>query len=285
MPALAWLTCKAFIEKLPQKEQTRLAEFLPEKEQKQLASLRFAQPDWIDRKVRIENALDLVHPSWILQVVYPAHSIQEIGFILAALDQRQASALKAQLPYPHPLPALTPLGKRYLRNDLLQKIPGIEDLVPLEALPESSLNILTTLSFKELLQLVFFLGLKELAQYLKLIIDKNRRKAIQTALSADEWAMLEQLSTKKEPLAPNRGTFDTWTGQPAQLRLLIEQRGINRLAKALFGEHDSLLWYVLHILDTARANFLHKLCTVSPSQATHDFLKAQVVDSVQALKR
>src|SRR5262249_1530422 len=145
--------------------------------------------------------------------------------------------------------------------------------------------ILAASAFKDLLQLIFFLGLKELAQYLKLTIDKNRRMAIQSALSPEEWQMLEQLSIKKEPLAASKGVFDAWTGESEKLRLLIEQRGINRLAKALFGEHASLLWYVMHILDTARANFLHKLCTESPSKATHDFLKAQVVDTTQSLKQ
>jgi hypothetical protein len=284
MSALAWLTCKAFIEKQSPQEQKRLMEFLPPKERKQLQALRFANPGWEDSDVRIESALDLVHPSWILPLLHPTLTMQEIGFILASLAPHQASALKSQLHYMRPLPSLTPLGKSYLRNDLLQKIPGADDLIPMKALPESPLNILASFSFMDLLKLIFSLGLKDLSQYLKLVIDKNKRKNIEAALSPEEWKSLEHLSMKKDPLAGGKEIFDTWTGEPEKLRILIEQRGINRLAKALFGEHPALLWYVMHILDSARANFLYKLCSESPSKATHDFLKEQIVETAQTFK-
>jgi len=284
MSALAWLTCKAFIEQQSPQEQKRLLEFLPQKERKQLQSLRFAQPGWEDKPVRIEDALDIIHPSWILPLLHPTLTMQEVGFILASLAPHQASVLKSQLHYMRPLPSLTPLGKSYLRNDLLQKVPGAEDLVPINALPESTLNVLTNQSFMSLLKLIFSLGLKDLSQYLKLVIDKNKRKGIEAALSPEEWQALENLSMKKDPVAGGKEIFDAWTGEPEKLRLLIEQRGINRLAKALFGEHVALLWYVMHILDTARANFLHKLCSESPSKATHDFLKTQIIETLQTLK-
>jgi hypothetical protein len=282
MSSLAWLTCKAFLDTRPAQEQKRLAEFLPPSKRKQLQSLRFANPDWLASDLQIEDALDLIHPSWILPLLHPGLTPPEIGFVLASLGATQASFLKSKLHYVRPLPSLTPTGRSYLRNDLLQKIPGYEDLAPMQALPESTLNMLAKLSFNDLLKLIFSLGLKDLSQYLKVIIDKNKRKAIEGALSAEEWQMLEQLSMKKDPLASGKEVFDAWNLEPEKLRLLIEQRGINRLAKALFGEHPSLHWYVLHILDTARANFLHKVCTESP-KATNEFLKAQIVETAQGL--
>lgn len=278
--ALAWLTCKAFLDKRPPQEQKRLAEFLPPSKRKQLQSFRFANPDWTDASLQIEDALDLVHPSWILPLLHPGLTPPELGFVLASLSSPQASFLKSKLHYVRPLPSLTPTGRSYLRNDLLQRIPGYDDLAPMQALPESTLNMLAKLSFNELLKLIFSLGLKDLSQYLRVIIDKNKRKAIEGALSAEEWQLLEQMSLKKDPLASGKEVFDAWNLESEKLRLLIEQRGINRLAKALFGEHPSLHWYVMHILDTARANFLHKVCVACP-KATHELLKAQIIETAQ----
>lgn len=284
MAVLTWLTCKAFIEKQAPQEQQRLFEFLPPKQHQQLPALRFANKNWENSEVHIENALDSVHPSWILPLLHPSLTMQEVGFILASLAPEQTNALRSQLHYIRPLPSLTSLGRSYLRNDLLQKIPAAEDIVPLKALPESALNVLATFSFADLLKLIFSLGLKDLSQYLKLVIDKNKRKNIESAFSHEEQQKLEQLSMKKDPLAGGKEIFDTWTGEPEKLRRLVEQRGINRLAKALFGEHPALLWYIMHILDVARANFLHKLCTASPSKATHDFLKEQIIETLQISK-
>ncbi len=284
MSSFAWLTCKAFIERQTPERQKRLVNYLPKSQRETLTSLRFSSNQWIDKPIHIDEALDTVHPSWILPHIQTS-TPQELGFLLAALKSHQASALKTQLRFLRPLPTLTPLGKAYLRDDLLKKIVGTETVIPLNALMESPLNALATISFKDLIQLDFLLGLKDLSQYLKIVIDKTKLRNLEAALTPNEWRTAQQYSSKKDPLAGGRESFDAWDGNPEKLRSIIEQRGINRLAKALYGEHPSLLWYVTHIFDMQRASFFQKLCTEIPTKTTHDFLREQVLETLNTLHK
>jgi hypothetical protein len=172
------------------------------------------------------------------------------------------------------------LGKTYLRTVLLKAIPEVALAIPLQALPQSSFQALASFSFRDLVRLSFSLGLRDLSQYSRQVIDKAKLKNIEQALSHEELQTVQHLSLKKDPLAMGRQGFDTWDGRPEKLRIMIEQRGINRLAKALFGEHPSLLWYIAHIFDTARAAFFQKVCTESPSEATQRILQEQVIEAL-----
>jgi len=276
---LAGLACKAFLERQPPQRQKRLASFLPKVEQVQMEAIQFAHSDWIDFSFRLDEALDTVHPSWIIPQLQACTSL-ELGCFLASLHSNQAKSIKSFLHYLRPLPMLTSLGKTYLRTDLLTKISGIENIIPLRALPASRFNPLASFAFRDLVRLGFLLGLKDLGHYLRQVIDKAKIKSIEQALSAEEWQTVQQLSLKKDPLVAGRQGFSTWDGRPEKLRMLVEQRGINRLAKALFGEHPSLLWYVTHIFDVPRASFFETVCTENPSEATRDLVQEQVLEAV-----
>ncbi len=281
MSPLAFLTCKAFLEKQSPQRRKRLASFLPRTDQAKMEALRFDHPDWINSGVKIDPVLDKVHPSWILPQLQTRTPF-EIGCLLSSLQPDQAASIKSTLHYMRPFPHLTALGKAYLRSDLLQKIPGIENVIPLPALPHSRFNPLASFSFRDLVRLSFLLGLKDLSQYFRQIIDKAKLKTIEQALSPEDWQTVRQLSTKKDPLSSGKQGFDTWDGRPEKLRMLVEQLGINRLAKALYNEHPSLLWYVMHNLDMPRAAFFHKVCTQSPSEATQLLVQEQVFEALKS---
>lgn len=281
----ARLACKAFLERQSPQRQSRLVRFLPREELSQMEAIDFAHPDWVDSPIKIDDALDLVHPSWLLAFLQTCPPF-ELGCFLASLQPQQANALKSQLRYLRPLPPLTPLGKAYLRAALLKKIPLVEQAIPLQALPQSSFLPLASFSFRDLVRLSFSLGLRDLSQYFRQVIDKAKLKNIEQALSQEERQIVQQLSLKKDPLSMGRQGFDAWDGHPEKLRMMIEQRGINRLAKALFSEHSSLLWYITHIFDTARGAFFQKVCTESPTEATHLILQEQIFETLNSfLKR
>jgi hypothetical protein len=64
---------------------------------------------------------------------------------------------------------------------------------------------------------------------------------------------------------------------PQQFRLLIEQYGINRLAKALYGEHPSLLWHLSLHLDPQRASYFSKVCTPLSKPELQESLQSQIL--------
>ena len=64
----------------------------------------------------------------------------------------------------------------------------------------------------------------------------------------------------------------------------LEQRGINRLAKALYKEEPSLAWYIAHRLDADRGALLMKLCTPLDHPRAAILLSEQVTDLIQSIK-
>lgn len=282
MPALTWLTCKAFIERQPSEKQKRLLSFLPVEERELLSSLSPQSKNWVERPVHLEDALDIVHPSWILQLLQSCSS-QELGFYLAALQSHQASVLKTHLHYMRPLPPLSPIGRTFLRGDLLKKIAGKDDILPIDVLPDSPMIVLAKLSFRDMIRLIYLLGLRDLGHFLRIVIDKTMLKNLENALSALDWQTAQRFAAKKDPLAAGRGGFEAWKGEPDKLRILIEQRGINRLAKALFGEHPAIIWYATHIMDAQRATFFSKLCVEVASSEVQDLLRDQVLDTLKMI--
>ncbi|MBS3904859.1 MAG: hypothetical protein KGZ39_06000 [Simkania sp.] len=282
MSALAQLTCKAFLGRQSPIEQQRLLSFLSTTERQQLLTLETETSSWIDEPPKMETTLDRIHSSWIAPYLQSLSS-QEIGLYLASLQPSQATVLKAPLHYMRPLPPLSSLGKMFLRTDLLTKVIGDTDLLPIDTLPSSQLLPLLQLSFRDIVHLAYLLGLRDLGHYLRLIIDKTILKNVEKVLSSADWQIAHRFATKKDPLAAGRGSFASWQGEPEKLRNFIEQRGINRLAKALFGEHPSFIWYITHLLDVQRARFFNKLCIDVSSQETQNLLKEQVLETINMM--
>lgn len=75
-----------------------------------------------------------------------------------------------------------------------------------------------------------------------------------------------------------------WKKDKAVLRSMLLQRGINRLAKALYGRHPSLLWHFAHRLDVEKGELLMKLCTSLDHPKASDLLATQVLELVNAFK-
>jgi hypothetical protein len=263
MSIFPWFTCKAFIDEEEPKKQKRLLELLPAEVRERVTALRFENPGWQRIAFQEEDLLHIIHPSWMLEGIR-GRSVGEMASLVGLLSLKQQETLSDALPDMGDGIRLTSLGRIYCRRHLLKSIPDIYECVPREAL-----------------HLSFNLGLREFSQYVKLVIDKQKRKEIAAAFSQEEWQRLEQSIMKRDPLKVERSIFDAWSGNKDSLRLLIERRGLNRLAKALFGEDPALFWYVTHILDTEKAQFLYKLRTVGGSKAIHDLLKQQILEILQ----
>ena len=174
---------------------------------------------------------------------------------------KKRSELKKILLFSNHFPALTIQAKSFLQEHLYSKIKEEEDLLPMECLPDHPLNFLLDLESEQILHLINLLGLYDVAFDLRHIIETAKIKQIYAALTQKEREFLQSLMQQKEPIAFKRMGLDKWDGSVSNLKSLINQRGLNRLAKALYGQEESLIWYISHKLDTGHAASLQKLCT------------------------
>lgn len=257
MSTLCWAACKALIEQQPPKQRKKLLELLPASKQAELLKAPSQKP--LFSTLSPDEILDVIHPSWLIHILQPCTE-SERCFFISTLTPSLASQLKKLLDLQKPLPTVTPLGKAYLRGEMLALIKKERgEAIPKAALPESKLNILLDLDANRFSILAFQLGLYDLAEELRFAIDKQTWLQVESTLSPNEWQTLKTFQMKKERLTFGRMPLKDFA-EPRKLRLLIEQYGMNRLAKAFHGENSSLLWHLSLHLDRKRAEFLSRLC-------------------------
>lgn len=227
-----------------------------------------------------DETLRLIHPSWISPFLRMLAE-KEIGLFLSSLSHTQALSVGKDLLFAGKLPSLSPVGKQFLQEKLLgYLIAEIEDLLPLSALPDSPLNVLLDLKNDTLNLSLDFLGLHDLAIEVRQIIEKHKLNKIYDALTPPQLNYLKILMQSSEPVSFNRMGLATWNEDKEKLKILIRQRGGNRLAKALYGQDPSFVWYVLHKLEVERALLVKKLYAPMENNRATQILIDQILEFI-----
>ncbi len=270
------IVCKGFLNRCPPEIQQGLINLMPQKEQVDLQKLPLPSP--FKQEHLQWELLDHVHFSWIAPYLRTL-SENEVRLYLAALSQSQANGLKKVLGFGDHLPHLTSVAKSSFRALLHEQIIQNQTLIPLAFLPEHPLNFLLDLDEKAMVKIIRFLGLHDLSFEMRQIIATAVLKKIFTALSKKEGAYLNRLILHREPLVFKRLFLTKWDGTKESLLKAIEERGLHRLAHALFFGDQSLVWYVSRKLDMHRGTLLLKY----DDQPTHARAEAILSDQIQKI--
>lgn len=260
MKAAVLSVCKAFLQKCPAEKRGKLFQSLSQEDQQILHELPTAF--YRDPAEGFEEAsanLPEIHYSW-LTPLFRTFAENEVRLFLSCLTEKQAKGLKKQLLFTNHGVEVKVVARPFLQNTLWEKVAD-KEILPLACLPESPLNPLLEIEAGSLLNLIDFLGMHDLATQVKQTIDTARLKQIYAALSKDELAFVKTLLLSKEPLTFKIMELQKWDGKEESLRALIHQRGLNRLAKALYTPDGSLAWHISHRLDIERGELLLKLST------------------------
>jgi len=276
---------KSFLDHCSLPERTKLVKYLSPVEKQVLEKIPKTYGDPLRDTETPEELLRKIHPSWISPFLRTL-SEKDIGFFLAAIGLPLSHAVGKDLLYSGKLPSLSSLGKHYLQKTLLGYLTAeVEDLLPLSSLPESPLNALLDLK-SELLNLSLdFLGLHDLCIEVKQIIEKTKLIKINEALTPHQQNYLKILLQSPEPVAFAKMGLANWNEDPEKLKMLIRQRGANRLAKALHGQDPSLIWYVLHKLDFERAFLVKKLMSPTDNSRAVQILIAQILEYITYIRQ
>jgi hypothetical protein len=282
-PTVSWIVCKAFLQKCPQEKQQQLLRFLPPSEERALSQLPSSfYRDPSQGFLSPGRLLKTVHFSWFAPV-FRSLSENEIRLFLAALDPEQMKGLKKLLLFANHSVNLSAPALSYIEQTLWEKISSGEHF-PMECLPDSPLNVLLDFEFKSLLLLIDFLGIHDLALEVRKIIETAKLKQVYAALNPSELSFLKTLLLRKEPLTFKKMGLQSWDGKKNSLRALVHQRGLNRLAKALYSSEPALLWHVSHRLDMERGELLLKLATPIESARAQAVLIEQVIELLELIK-
>ncbi len=282
MDKTAAIVCNAFLNKCAPEQHAALLQFLPFSEAEHLQSLPRTLGNPSKQFELPEEMLDQIHFSWITPILR-ALPETEIRLFLSSLNQAQIKGLKQQLLFANHLPQLPSLIQNYLRHTLFEGL-SIPDLLPPSCLPDQPLNTLLEFPYARLLVLIDLLSMHDLACEIRHIIDTVKLKRIYSLLTPSNQAYLKSLSHKKEPVAFKKIGLNHWNKDTEALRSILLQRGVNRLAKALYSHDPSLLWHLTHRLDIERGQMLHKLCSPLNHPRAHNLLTEQILNLAETVK-
>ena len=230
----------------------------------------------------IEEELTQIHYSWFAPILrsFPEN---EIKLFLSCLSPEQIHGLKQSLLLSNTLPTTSTTGKNFIKKTFFEML-ATDDLIPIPCLPADPLNGLLDLSLDEVISLIDLLSMHDLSVEIRHIIETTKLKEIYALLTKAQTTFLKTLLHKKETVTFKKMGLIAWNGDREALRFLLLQRGINRIAKSLYGRHPSLLWYVAHRLDAEQGQLLIKLCTALDHPHASALLGEQVVELMSALK-
>jgi len=280
MNTTSWIAFCALFEKCELNKRAALLRHLSPEEQEIVQRTIPPQEHPFGACLSTEQRVSRVHYSWLISFLEPLSSRDRV-LVLSTLNQTQAEQLRRHFAIQEAYFPISSHGKSYLLTTIFYwLIADQREFVPMEFLPQHPLNRLLSLSKSQLQTLVDHLGLRDLSRELKRVVKAEHVKKIRKVLSKSQQEYLQSLLKEKEPISFARINLDVWDGDGRRLKTMLHYRGFNRLAKALFGCHPSLLWHICRTLDTGRTKILRKLFTDVNNERVQGLLVRQVLDLV-----
>jgi len=285
MNTASWIAFRSLLEKSGSDKKLALMRYISDEEREKLSEVPLPSNDPFSYSITMEDRIRAIHYSWLITFLEPFSEKDKVR-ILSALDVTQAEKLKNHFKMEDALQSLSPHTKHFLQRSIYDWLVSEQkEFIPLEFLPEHPLNPILHLSKSGIQHLVDFLGLHDLSLELKKVVKTDQIKKIQKTLSKIQRDYLKSLLKGKEPVSFARLNLDGWDGNEEKLKKILHHRGFNRLGKALFGCHPSLIWHITHRLDTGRTKILRKFFTDINNDQAQEALTNQVIDLIPLIRQ
>lgn len=232
-----------------------LLSFLSQETVDQLSFIEEAPPKF--ESFSYQGLTEDVHYSWYLKIfkLYPKN-IQEI--FLYVLDEGASEKLEKLLKIKKQKKALkkkiVPLFQNIIKKEIVPP-----SLLPKKYLPPSKLSPLLDLSKKELVKLIDFLALFDLAIEIPKIVEKDLLKKIDKFLSKEKLSFLKSILPYKEPFSFPPLNIKRFKKSKKDFQTLLHKRGLIRFSEAISVQDKDMIWYICHKLDVGRGEALLKL--------------------------
>lgn len=258
MPAKSAVMLRVLLNRFHRSPPDALMRYLPAGEAQAVRSWDIPAVDVTPGLAKPLDQIKRIHYSWLLPVFKQLDpSLQLI--MLSALPEAYQTKLNKTLKLPGSSPtkqALLPSPvQHYLLNILYSRIKPNE-VLPAAFLPPTPLTQITSLNKKQLVELIDFMGLHDLAESIRHIINKHFLTKLYNCLTAKQKQFLRICLHKPEKVASTRMNLAKWNGEQQTLDTMLQWRGLVRLGKALCGQHPDFVWHLTHLLDSGRGAIL-----------------------------
>lgn len=256
---------------------------LPEENAKIIGSVETESQDLQPALVQPDGLLKPIHYSWMKSFIenQPDHLIP---FYLSSLPESQMDKLSQLLNIkPSSIP-ISPFLKAFFIRRIYHAIFD-QEIIPSEYLPPSPFNSLAKWPKEELLMLIDYLGLYDLSEAIRKIVDKRYLKQIYRCLTPKKQEFLRTCLHQRERLASTRLDLNQWKGDCNELKAILHKRGLLRFAAAISLQHPHLIWHICHRLDTGRASFIAKSMEKDKAPGVVSALGQQLINLINYLKQ
>jgi hypothetical protein len=283
MQAKSWILMRILLNRFHPRTSKEFLGLLPPEDAKQILSqdVMVAEIDAVF--VKPQEFLKNIHYSWVAPFVQkkPKH-VQEL--ILSALPNPLALGLKKFLKISSANLKMPPRAAAFFLRKLYEEVRQPEVLAP-DLLPKGNLSILLDLPRQELIDLIDYLGLYDLAEEVRHIVDKKSLQTIYGCLGQKKLQFMRLCLHQKSKFAAQKMNLQKWNGDCEELLQTLHQRGLYRFGKALCGTHPHFLWHLSRRLDTGRSAMLEKYYTTQASPGVTSQLGQQIINVLNFLKQ
>lgn len=153
-----------------------------------------------------------------------------------------------------------------------------------ELVDGSDLLVLLELSKTDLLDIADLLSMHILVDEVRHIVDKRVLQALSQVLTPKQQHYLRKcLRQKTKHHAPTFSLRERLV-EPKKLPSFLHKQGLKRMAVALSGENNDLIWYIMHTLDTGRAKYLQAEIQQEPIAHGTKLAQLEILQILQFLK-
>lgn len=278
--SLIWL--RVLINRYNAKAGQALLKFLPEDERQSVLNQNIHSTDVLPLLMQPQQLMERVHYSWIQPLLekFPKeiHSI-----LIASLTPEQISGLQHHLSV-SPTPSVSVPVKTFMLHQLYTLLTQDPPL-PLEYLAESEFSPLATWNKSQLVNLIDFLGIHDLAADIRRIVSKLHLDNLTSCLTPQQQYYLKVCLHQKEQLVPPKLDINPAVKDCKKLKMILHQRGLIRLGKALAGQQMDLMTMIAYRLDVGRGRWLLHYYRPSPILHVTPVLKLQVTNLMNFIKK
>lgn len=235
-----------------------LLKALPEGRSRDVLQLDIASQDASYVLNEPKELIQQIHYSWLTPLIEALPAKMQSLF-LTSLPKNKAAMLSQVLKIPLQTTKQALSVRLYLLSRIYSQLKPTE-VLPAPYLPATNLSLLLAMQKGEIVELITFLGLYDLAEEIRHIIDRRYLKAIYNCLSLKKQHFLRLCLHKKERLSVPRLGLDKWQGDCQTLERLTHHRGLVRMGKAVSGQHPDFIWHLIHRLDIGRGRLLQQYC-------------------------
>ena len=278
------IVLKGLLNRCSESKRGHLLKYLSEAHLDMLREIPLPNITFSSKDFSYMHLLDIVHYSWLIPSLKLYEKSDQV-LLVQTLDSQSRNRLMKFLELPKKEIPLTSKCTLYFKQILIHSLlEKNQILLPIEYLPESRLNMLLNLSKSQLIDLIDFLSLYDLASALHQVLETKTLKKIYKHLKPAQKKFLKRKLTYKEISSFPQLNLKNWDGEKTSLKKMLHKQGIFRLSQALSVEHEDLIWYIYHELDIGRGNLLHQLTQKQTSLNVADKISNQILEILDLLE-